>query len=117
MTERRRADQHLQATVAELARSNADLEAARARRETIQSMLAHDVKAPLANLNWHLQLLKRRSRQGALDVDVLDEFLEPMSVSIREALGVIDELYNMWSPGTSGAVLQYETVDLVQLAT
>jgi light-regulated signal transduction histidine kinase (bacteriophytochrome) len=76
----------------ELARTNAALEAARERYMAIQSILAHDLKAPLANVAWHAQLLERRYRQGRVDPDAIAELVQAISLNVKDAMSTVDEL-------------------------
>jgi signal transduction histidine kinase len=115
----------------ELARREAQERAARAEadaarhaaeealrlRDVFLRTLAHDLKAPLASLAWHVQVLQLRARDGHLDPTLLDEGLQAVSQSAGEAVAAIDELHDLTRLAAGAPVpLQREPVDLVALA-
>jgi PAS domain S-box-containing protein len=90
--------------------------ALRARDEFLRS-LAHDLKAPLANLAWQVQLLGRRVRDGRLAPGDLDEALRSIAFDAGRAAGAIDELHDVTRLASGASIpLQQEAVDLVSLA-
>ena len=116
ITERKRAEEQLRALADELARANAALQAAHETHQAMQSMLAHDLKAPLANVSWHAQLLDRRYRQGRLDPDVIAELLQAISVNVTVAMSAVDELRDLsTSVVGGGGMLRRETINLLRL--
>jgi PAS domain S-box-containing protein len=116
ITERKRAEEQLRAVADELARTNAALEAAHETHNAIQSMLAHDLKAPLANVAWHAQLLDRRCHQGRLDPDGVSELSHAISLNVKDAMAVVDELRDLSTSGAAtGGELRREAIDLLRL--
>ena len=90
--------------------------ALRARDEFLRS-LAHDLKAPLANLTWQVQVLGRRVRQGRLAPGELDEALQAIAFDAAEAVGAIDELHDLTRLAAGAPIpLHEELIDLVELA-
>jgi PAS domain S-box-containing protein len=90
--------------------------ALRVRDEFLRS-LAHDLKAPLANLAWQVQLLGRRAREGRLAAGDLDAALQAIAFDAAEAVGAIDELHDVTRLAAGAPIpLQREPVDLVGLA-
>jgi PAS domain S-box-containing protein len=94
----------------------ATAEAALRTRDEFLGTLAHDLKSPLTNLSWHVQMLGRRLREGKLTPAELDDGLQAIVQLATEAAGAIDELYDL-TRLASGAplALQQETIDLVLL--
>jgi len=85
-------------------------------RDEFLRALAHDLKAPLSNLSWHVQMLNRRARDGRLEPDALDKGLEAISIGSAEAVAAIDELHDLTRLAASSPLpLQLEPVDLVAL--
>jgi PAS domain S-box-containing protein len=115
ITERKRAEEQLRALADQLARTNAALQAAHETHKSIQSMLAHDLKAPLANVAWHTQVLNRRYRQGRLDPDAIAELVQGISLNVTDAMSVVDELRHMSSAEGTGETLRRERISLLRL--
>ena len=92
-------------------------QAALETRDEFLRALAHDLKAPLSNLAWHVQLLNRRARDGRLEPDALDTGLQAISIDCAEAVAAIDELHDLTRLAAGSPLpLQLEPVDLVALA-
>jgi signal transduction histidine kinase len=68
-------------TQLEAARARADARAAAAARDAFVALVAHDLRHPLAALNWHMQLLKRR----------LNGATPPGQAQLRELLATIED--------------------------
>jgi signal transduction histidine kinase len=103
------------------ARSEADLALERAAaagrvRDVFLSTLAHDLKAPLANVSWYMQVLDRKLRTGKLEPSQLSHELEPIRASAAQVMAAVDELHDL-ARTTEGAPisLKREPVDLVSL--
>jgi signal transduction histidine kinase len=112
---RREAEERAARADAESARQAA--ESALRLRDVFLRTLAHDLKAPLASLAWHLQVLQRRVRRGQLNPAELDEGLRVSSLGVAEAMGAIDELSDLTRLAAGAPLpLQREAVDLVALA-
>ena len=85
-------------------------------RDEFLRALAHDLKAPLSNLSWHVQMLNRRARDGQLEPDALDKGLQAISIGSAEAVAAIDELHDLTRLAAGSPLpLQLEPVDLVAL--
>jgi len=116
ITERKRAEEQLRALADELARSNAALQAAHETYRSIQSMLAHDLKAPLANVAWHAQLLSRRYRHGRLDPDAVAELVQAISLNVTDAMSAVDELRDLSTAAEgTGGLLRRQSINLLRL--
>src|SRR4051812_17241284 len=87
---RREAEERAARADAEIARDAAE-EALRVRDVFLRT-LAHDLKAPLASLAWHVQVLQRHTRLGRLEPAALDDGLRAISLGAVEAIAAIDEL-------------------------
>jgi len=86
-------------------------------RDEFLRALAHDLKAPLSNLAWHVQMLNRRAREGRLEPDALDNGLQAISIDSTEAVAAIDQLHDLTRLAAGSPLpLQLEPVDLVALA-
>jgi signal transduction histidine kinase len=116
ITERKQAEEQLRALADELAHTNAALEAVHETQKAIHSMLAHDLKGPLANLAWHAQVLNRRYQQGCFDTNAMSELVQAISVNVRDAVSVADELRDLstFATGTDGG-LRRETINVLSL--
>jgi signal transduction histidine kinase len=112
---RLKAQQHrLEALVSERTQA---LESALETRDVFLRTLAHDLKAPLASLAWHVQVLGRRMRGGRLDPLGLDDILQAIRSVATEAVSAIDELHDLTRLAAGAPVpLQREPVDLIALA-
>jgi PAS domain S-box-containing protein len=85
-------------------------------REVFLATLAHDLKAPLASLMWHAQILRRRLGAGRLDPIALDEALEAILSGATQAVGTIDELHDLTQLTAGGSItLHREPLDLSRL--
>ena len=85
-------------------------------RDVFLRTLAHDLKAPLASLAWHIQVLQRRARRGQLEPAELDEGLRVTNLGAADAIAAIDELSDLTRLAGGGRLsLQRGPVDLVAL--
>jgi PAS domain S-box-containing protein len=85
-------------------------------RDEFLRSLAHDLKAPLANLAWQVQLLGRRARAGRLSPGELDQALQAIAFDAAEAIGAIDELHDVTRLAAGAPIsLRQEPIDLVGL--
>ena len=93
------------------------LQAALETRDVFLQTLAHDLKAPVASVAWHAQLMRRRVREGRLDSSSLDEGLRSIGIGASEAVAAIDELHDLTRLAAGASLpLRREPVDLVALA-
>ena len=90
----------------------AERQSALEARDVFVSTLAHDLKAPLVSLAWHVQLL----RDAESDPTSMQQEIEAVSESTDEAVSAIDELRDL-TRLASGARLELHRVplDLVEL--
>jgi ligand-binding sensor domain-containing protein/signal transduction histidine kinase len=101
----------------ELQTALATREAALATRDAFLRTLAHDLKAPVANLAWHVQLLIRRAHDGRLDPQAMDSGLQAVGLGAAEVIAAVDELHDLTRLAAGAPVpLQRESVDLVAFA-
>ena len=92
------------------------LQAALDTRDFFLQTLAHDLKAPVASVAWHAQLMRRRAREGRLDSSSLEEGLRAIGIGASEAVAAIDELHDLTRLAAGASLpLRCESVDLVAL--
>jgi light-regulated signal transduction histidine kinase (bacteriophytochrome) len=115
VTDRRRAEQELKSTAAELARSNEELqrvaaELSRSNRELEQftHVASHDLQEPLRMVSSYTQLLARRYT-GKLDEDA-DEFIEYAVDGANRMQQLIQDLLSYARVGSRGR--KFKPVDL-----
>jgi signal transduction histidine kinase len=103
------------------AKSEADLAlaraaaAARARDESV-STLAHDLKAPLANVSWYMELLGDKLTSGELQPSLVSKEIDVIRASAAELMTAADELRDLARLADVIPVfVKRERVDLVQL--
>jgi ligand-binding sensor domain-containing protein/signal transduction histidine kinase len=77
-----------------VAQRTEDLQEALGSRDVFLRTLAHDLKAPLASLSWHAQMLLRKVH-GSPAVAMLEEGLQAIAASASEATAAIDELHDL----------------------
>jgi signal transduction histidine kinase len=77
-----------------VAQRTKDLQEALGSRDVFLRTLAHDLKAPLTTLSWHVQLLIRKARESP-EMAVLDEWLQAIATGASEAVAAIDELHDL----------------------
>jgi signal transduction histidine kinase/ligand-binding sensor domain-containing protein len=93
------------------------LEGALETRDVFLRALAHDLKAPLTSLAWHVQMLSRTVRSGHLDPAGLDDALQAIGRGATEAVSAIDELHDLTRLAAGAPIpLRREALDLVALA-
>ena len=97
ITERRRAELRLKETVAELERSNADL-------EHFAHIVSHDLKEPLVTTSGFAQLLARRY-EDALDHHARD-YLDRIVSSVGRMEALINDVLELSRVSTSGREAQ-----------
>jgi PAS domain S-box-containing protein len=101
---------------AALARSEAE-SAVRARDEFV-AIVVHDLRHPLAAINWHVQILRRRVRLNeSLTGDELGALLEAVEAGVQTLAAQIDELHDATLLKAGRPLhLQLRPTDLVELA-
>jgi signal transduction histidine kinase len=101
---------------AALARSEAEA-AARSRDEFV-ALVVHDLRHPLVAINWHLQILRRRTeRREALTTVDLEQLVEAVEAGVRSLAAQVDELHDATLLKTGRRLdLQLRPTDLVELA-
>ena len=83
-------------------------------RDLFLRTLAHDLKAPLVSLSWHVQLLHRKLRGGNVEPSSMANTVDSIQVSAAEAISGIDELHDLARIAEGARLhLQREQVDLV----
>jgi signal transduction histidine kinase len=105
-------------TQLEAAHARADARAAATARDAFIAVVAHDLHHPLAGLNWHVQILRRRlSSATPLEREQLNELLGAIEECAEDLSAQIDELRDV-SLIQSGRSLELriERTDLVELA-
>jgi PAS domain S-box-containing protein len=70
-------------------------EAAVRARDDFVTVVSHDLRNPLAAINWHLQMMRRRAARGEVpSADQLVERLDLIQASITALSAQIDELHD-----------------------
>ena len=116
VTEQREAEELIAERTRALELALAERQAALETRDVFRQHLAHDLKAPLANLVWHLDVLRRRVRSGRLDVASLDGGMDALAASATEAIGAVDELHDLTRLAAGAPLtLHRERVDVLTL--
>jgi signal transduction histidine kinase len=87
-------------TQLEAARARAEARAAATARDAFIAVVAHDLHHPLAALNWHVQILRRR----------LNSATPPEQAQLKELLEAIEEC----SGGLSAQIDELRDVSLIQ---
>ena len=99
-----------------VAERTAALQAALETRDFFLQTLAHDLKAPIASVAWHAQLMRRRAREGPSTLLSGGGPEGDWYWRIRSG-GCIDELHDLTRIAAGASLpLRREPVDLVALA-
>jgi signal transduction histidine kinase len=93
-------------------------EAAHQARDEFVAVVVHDLRHPLAALNWHLQILQRLLRQGeSVTSEQLAQFMQALEASVRSMSSQIDELRDATHLQSGRSLdLDLQRTDLVELA-
>jgi signal transduction histidine kinase/ligand-binding sensor domain-containing protein len=87
-------------------------------RDVFLRTLAHDLKAPITSLAWHVQMLSRAVHEERLEPDALNRDLRAISIGAAEAVAAINELHDLTRLAAGAPVpLQLEQVDLLALTS
>ena len=89
-----RADRLIVRRTEELARANAELEAAEALRDDLTDMIVHDLRTPLTSINLSLDLLQR-SLQDASKAAHRERFIQSANRSTANMLQLVDQLLDV----------------------
>jgi signal transduction histidine kinase len=105
-------------TQIEAARARAQAEAAVTARDDFVGLVVHDLRHPLAAVNWHFQVLQRRLRRGeAPSATDFTQFVETTQGGLRALSTQIDELYDATRLQAGNTLdLHPRPTDLVKLA-
>jgi signal transduction histidine kinase len=106
------------ATQVAAARARAAAEAAVRQRDEFVTLVVHDLRHPLASLNWHIELYRRRIARGQTQSpEQVAELVSLLEASGKSLSAQIDELHDATVlQAGSPLVLHLAPTDLVQLA-
>jgi signal transduction histidine kinase len=106
------------ATQAKAARARATAEAAVKERDEFVALVVHDLRHPLANLNWHIEAFRSRVAHGEnLSADQVLDLLTAIDASGKTLSAQIDELRDATHLQAGRPLdLRLRPTDLVELA-
>ena len=88
-------------------------QAAGQARDEVLSLLAHDLRSPLAVVVGYVQLLARSAREGRLEVDRMLGYVGRIEESARQMTSLLDDLLTDADPDSTSEPLETEPTDLV----